>query len=127
MVQPKLTVDLSGPFFRGDPSRTYLANLQRMLKGIAEEGERTIQSAYPVGPTGDGRRGVRGRVSSLTGRPWLATAVVSQTHVYPWPSSGQAQYRGGKTEARHHMFRDTARSLRSSRAILSANLTAGIE
>lgn len=127
MVRPKLEVDLSGPFFRGDPSKTYLSNLQRMLVGIAEEGERTIQSVYPVGPTGQGRAGVRGRVKSLTGRPWLATAVVSQTHVYPWPNGGQAQYRGGKTEAKHHMFRDTARSLRRSRAILNANLTAGIE
>lgn len=127
MVRPKLEVDLSGPFFRGDPSKKYLENLQRMLEGIAEEGERTIKSVYPVGPTGDGKAGVVGRVKSLTGKRWLASAVVSQTHVYPWPNGGQKQYRGGKTEARHHMFRDTARSLRSSRAVLNANLTAGIE
>lgn len=126
MAAPKLTVDLSGPFFQRDPGKTLYANIGRMLEGLAEEGERLVQSRYPVF-SGDGKAGVRGRVRSLTGKKWAVTAVISQTHVYPWPSGGAKQYRGGKTEARHHMFRDTARALRRSRAVLSANLTKGLE
>lgn len=121
----KLTVDLSGPFFRRRPGDTLYRNIGRMLEGLAEEGERLVQSQYPI-YTGAGRAGVRGRVHSLSGKRWAVSAVVSQTHVYPWPGGGQKQYRGGKTEARHHMFRDTARALRRSRAVLSANLTEGM-
>ena len=126
MVAPKVTVNLSGPFFQRDPGKTLYANIGRMLEGLAEEGERLVKSRYPVF-TGAGQRGVVGRTRSLTGKRWAVSAVVSQTHVYPWTNGGSKQYRGGKTEARVHMFRDTARALRQSRAVLTANLTAGLE
>lgn len=116
----------SGPFFVRDPGKTLYANLRRMLEAIAQEGETAVQARYPV-YTGAGQAGVRGRAESLSGKRWATSAVISQTHVYPWPAAGARQYRGGKTEATHHMFRDVARGLRSSRAVLAANLTAGIE
>lgn len=123
MVAPQVTVELTGPFFTRDPSLTFRENIRQMLEGLAEAGQEAVQSVYPVGPTGDGRAGVRGRVESLSGKKWWANAVISQTHVYPWPNGGERQYRGGKTEAQHHMFRNVARSIRVQRA----NLTEGLE
>lgn len=123
-VQTKVTA--TGPFFRGDPSKTYLGNVRRMLEEIAEEGEGLVKAQYPV-LTWAGQSGVVGRVKSLSGRKWYQTAVISEQHVYPWPGGGAKQYRGGKTEARQHMFADATRSLRSSRAVRAANLAKGIE
>lgn len=122
----KTHVDLSGPFFRRDPALTMRGNVRRMMAAVAAEGEKAVKANYPV-LTGAGRRGVVGRVASLSGKPWLATAVISQTHVYRWPSGGPKQYRGGKTEARHHMWRNAYRDLNRSRAVLRANLTEGLE
>lgn len=119
-------VELSGPFFQRDPAETLRGNIRKMMAGIAEEGEKAVKANYPV-RTGAGRRGVVGRVASVTGKPWMASAVVSQTHVYRWPNGGAKQYRGGKSEARHHMFRSAYRDLNRSRAVLRANLTEGLE
>ena len=123
----KATIDVSGPFFQRNPELTMEGNIRRMMAGIALEGEKAVKSAYPTGPTGAGRRGVKGRVKSLSGKPWMATAVISQTHVYKWPGAGPKEYRGGKTEARYHMWRAAYRSLARSRAVIVANLTAGLE
>jgi hypothetical protein len=119
-------VDLSGPFFQRDPARTMWQNVRKMMAGVAEEGERVVRANYPV-LTGFGQAGVVGRVRSLSGRPWAATAVVSQTRAYPWHGGGPKQYRGGKSEARHHMFRAAYRDLQHARAVLGANLTQGLE
>lgn len=126
MVSPKVTVDLTGPFFQRDPGKTLYQNIGKMLEGVAAEGERAVRSVYPV-HSGAGRAGVVGRVHSLSGKRWVLHAVISQTHVYPWPGGGMKQYRGGKTEARHHMFRNTASALRRSRAVVTANFTAGMD
>lgn len=126
MRGPLLSIDLSGPLFAREPGQTIHHNIRRMLEGIAEEGEETVKAAYPV-VTGRGRAGVRGRVESLTGKQWALTAVISQTFVYPWPGGGPKQYRGGKTERRHGMFRRTAQALRASREVLGANLTEGLD
>lgn len=129
---PKITISLSGPLFQKDLRVTLRQNMRRMLQGMADEGEAAIVALYPVGSAGDphpglGRSGVVGRVASLSGKPWALTAVISEQHVYPWLNGGQKEYRGGKTEARVHMFRRTASALRHSRAVLMGNLTAGLE
>lgn len=122
----QFTIDLSGPFFQKDPTLTLRGNIRKMMAGVAQEGEAAVQATYPVF-TGQGQRGVEGRTNSLSGKAWMATAVISQTHVYPWKNGGAKQYRGGKSEARHHMFRSAYRQLNRSRAVLRANLTEGIE
>jgi hypothetical protein len=123
----RLTVDLSGPFFQRDPKKTVRQNIRRMLEGLASEGEQMVQAQFGGHiDTGEGVSGVRGRVSSLNGRPWALTAVISQTHVYDWPGSS-GQYRGGKLERKVGMFRKTASAMRSSRAVLGANLTKGLD
>lgn len=118
-------VEFSGPFFTKDIKKTFRQNARAMLDGMAREGEDAVKRESPV-RTGAFRAGVRGRVASLGGKPWMLTAVISQTHVYRWPKGGQKQYRGGKLEARRHMFRRTASALRRSRAAAMADLTRGL-
>lgn len=125
-MQPDLKVTMTGPFFERDPAATFLHNVGKMMEAVAEEGQEGIRPKYPV-YTGAGQAGVIGRVKALNGKPWLATAVISEQHVYPWPGGGPKRYRGGKAEASHHMFRDETRALNSSRAVRYANLTEGIE
>lgn len=120
-------ISLSGPFFQKDPAKTLEQNIQAMLEAVAREGEQDV-TAQAAGHqrTGAFYAGIEGRVRSIRGRHWLATAVVSQSHVYPWPGGGSRQYRGGKLEARYHMFRRTASRLRRSRAVNQAELTKGM-
>lgn len=127
MVRPVTTIDLSGPFFQGDPGKKLSDNIQTMLEAVAKEGERDVKAqASSHVYTGAFLGGIKGRVHSEGGRHWLRTAVVSQTHVYPWPNGGNRQYRGGKLEARYHMFRTTASRLRRSAAVNRAELTKGM-
>ena len=150
MTEPRLHVDLTGPFFEArDPGLTIRENLGRMLEGIAAEGEAAIRETFPVGGSDDphagaGRKGVIGRVQSLTGRRWALHAVISAQYTYPWPrtgrggshlrsgrrlvaNTGEAQYRGGKLERRLHMFGNAAKALNASKAVAGANLTKGLE
>lgn len=127
MVRTVTTIDLSGPFFQYDPRKRLGENIQTMLEAVAEEGEQDVK-AQAVGHqvTGTFYQGIRGRVVSRAGRHWRRTAVVSQTNVYPWPSGGEKQYRGGKLEARYHWFRKTKTRLNRSRAVNTAELTKGM-
>ena len=125
-VRPKVEIGLSGPFFERDPGKTVRGNIRQMLEGLAEEGEQAAKSLWPRGSTGRGRAGTRGRAESLAGKPWFLHAVVSATHIYPWPHGGPKQYRGGKVEAKVGMFRRTATAIRGSRQTLS-DLTLGLD
>lgn len=118
-------VELSGPFFTRDPGKTLRGNVERLLDELAAQGEQAVRELAPV-RTGAFRAGIRGRTVSLTGRKWSSHAVVSATHVYPWPGGGGKQYRGGKIEARRHLFRRTTTALRASGKIARADLTEGM-
>lgn len=120
MARVRLKVDTTGPLFQKDPTLTLGQNIQRMMEGLAEQGENLAKSAYPVF-TGAGREGIVGRVESLGGKRWAKTAVVSQQNVYPWPGGGSRQYRGGKVGA--PIFRRVTSSIR----VVKADLTAGLE
>lgn len=127
-------VDLSGPFFAPDADKRMGQNIRAMLQAVADEGDRAVTARSPR-HTGDLAAGIVGRVASERGRPWMLTAVISATHVYPWRNKGargfvgrsEAEYRGGKAEARYRMFRAVTYQLRASRAVLAANLTEGLE
>ena len=122
------SIDLSGPFFRYDPVKTFSANQIDMLEAFAAEGQEDVQTQVAAAGYGGGNfyEGVVGRVKALSGKQWRATAVISQTHVYPWAGGGQKQYRGGKLEARHGFFRKTKSRLGRSRAVNRAELTKGM-
>jgi len=133
-IDARAKVSMSGPFFAPDANLRLGQNIRRMLQGVAEEGERVASERAPR-LSGALSVGIEGRVSSVNGKPWLLTAVISATHVYPWKNKGargfvgraQAEYRGGKAEGRYRMFRATTYQLRRARAVLTADLTRGLE
>ena len=128
MVRAVTTIDLSGPFFQYDPRKRLGENIRTMLGAVAEEGEQDVQAQVAAAGYAGGNfyEGVVGRVRSVGGRLWLRTAVISQTHVYPWPGGGSKRYRGGKLEARRGFFRKTKTRLNRSRAINQAELAKGM-
>lgn len=125
---------LYGPFFAPDANQRLGMNIRKMLEAVANEGEAVIDTRAPR-KTGAFVEGTHARVKSIKGKPWMLSAVISATHVYPWKNKGargyrgreQAEYRGGKIEARYRMFRATTQQLKYARATIAANLTAGLE
>jgi hypothetical protein len=88
MVKIATTIDLDGPFFRHDPAKTFHQNVLVLLEAIAKEGEQDVvaklrqgqSQRYPIGSAVKPNRvsaHARGRVHSLRGKHWRATAVVS--------------------------------------------------
>lgn len=78
-------IELTGPFFTSDPTKSVGLNIRRMLQGLAAEGERVAKANI------DSRKmapGIVGRVGSIKGAPWWLTAVVSAQYIYPWKSRG---------------------------------------
>lgn len=134
----KSTIDMSGPFFTHDPAKTFRANARTMLAAVAEEGQKDVEAQLRVGqggryPLGGGIRPNRvsghvvGRVTSLSGRKWALTAVVSVNN------KGLSQKQGIKLmaaasylEGQTHAFRRTTGHLRRARAVNRAELFKGI-
>lgn len=137
-------VDFSGPFFQHQPGKTLRANIAQMMDALGHEMESDVQgqiaSAQGSMPdwTGFAFDHVLGRASSLSGKKWAATAVVSlSTRGLSGPeavallASGAGRHGGqhGRApgiETRFHPFSRTARSVRNSKALL-ADLAKGIE
>jgi hypothetical protein len=81
------TIDMSGPFFRKDPVKTFRQNVRELMDQIAVAGESDVKAQMA---TGQGSRAVMnmvdpnrvaahvvGRTKSLGGKRWAVTAVVS--------------------------------------------------
>jgi len=83
MARPTLTVELSGPFFERQPSRTFRQNVRAYMARVAEIAAAEVQARLAAG----GREGaatrphVVGRTRSLSGRQWACTARVSVSTV----------------------------------------------
>lgn len=128
----KVSVDVSGPLFQRDPSLTVKGNIRRMMQGIAEEGERAIRDAIGTlnlrRSTGWTKDHVRGRITSYAGRKWTLNAVVSaNTSGLDRTDAIRTLAAAASVESRYHPFRRVANQLKSSRAVLGANLTEGLE
>jgi hypothetical protein len=138
MANPRVDLKLEGPFFERDPKQTFRQNVRRMLEGLSAEGQQTIRELLAAGegtrlpiariPSDHVSEHVVGRVRSNSGRPWALTAVVSVNN------SGLSRAEGislmaaaSVVERRVHAFRSLSSGIRRSRAVLSANLTAGLE
>lgn len=71
-------IRFEGPFFKGDPARTFRQNVRLMMDRIAEEGESAVLDNMGGGPEALAVRPyVRGRTSSLSGRRWAVSGTVS--------------------------------------------------
>ena len=77
------TIDISGPFFSKDPTKTFAENVQKMLEAMAREGEEDAKAQVSglAGRmshyTGWTTRTITGRVKNKSGKHWRKTAVVS--------------------------------------------------
>ncbi len=130
-------VEFKGGFFRRDPGETMLRNVRKMMAGVAKEGEEIVRGRLRMGQSGrapiallGGRvaEHVHGRVDSLAGKPWLATAVISVNNAGYSAEQGKSLMAAASTvEGRTHAFRQTYLELRRARAVLAANLTEGLE
>ena len=127
-------VDFSGPFFQKDPRKTIRDNIRDMMGGLAKEAERDVQqqiagrSSSMRSYTGWTHDHVRGRTQSLVGKRWQVSAVVSMnTQGMGARDAIRTQAAAASIERRWHPFRRTASAIRRARAVMSANLTKGIE
>lgn len=138
IAKESLTAVLSGPFFTKDPRLTFRQNLRTMLEALASEGERSVKQILAGGESGrapiarlPGHRVseyVIGRVRALSGKRWAVTAVVSVNNSRFTPTEGiSLMAAGSRVESQTHAFRRVASAMRSSRAVLAANLTEGLE
>ena len=78
--QPKglISIELSGPFFAADPSKTYRANIRAYQDRVAAVGEAEVRARLLPGRSADAVRDrIRGRTSSMGGRRWTTYAVIS--------------------------------------------------
>lgn len=127
------TVELSGPFFTHDPGKTLRGNIQSLMAALADEMEGSvkgdIEAASGSMPLYSGwtHDHVVGRVASLNGKHWLATAVVSaNTARMGSRDATRTLAAASSIEARFHPFRNTVRAVRSSRVWLR-DLAKGLE
>ncbi len=132
----KYSVDLSGPFFHGNPGDKLGKRIRQMHEGLAQEGQRLVRQGlgvaqsrrYPIG-VGGGRvsEHVIGRVESLAGKEWRASAVISvNNHGLSAARGISVMAAASSLEGRIHPFRKTALALGRSRAVLTADLTKDI-
>ena len=121
MTQPKVEVELSGPFFTRDPRKTFRGNARVLLTAIAEEGEKATKARAPyyTGAGGDPdahiRDYIQGRMKSLTGKPWVLTSVVSSLfHRYNTYNGRHYGY-GQRLERKTRFFRRGIATIRKQR------------
>jgi hypothetical protein len=134
------TIDLSGPFFQHDPGKTFLQNVRRMMEAIAKEGEEDVRAQLQAGEGsrsplsafygGADRTSMHaiGRVQSITGRQWSTHAVISVNNSGLSSAQGISLMAASAiVERKTHAFRNTAKRIRSARAINAAELAKGLE
>lgn len=135
MARTKISshIDFSGPFFKHDPSATFLANVEHMMAAVAEEGERDVRQQLAAG---EGRRkplSVGGRLSTnvfgrvrgrVAWRRWAAISPYEPTHSATEAIAIYAAASG--VEQKVHAFRHTATAMRKARAVNAAELLKGI-
>lgn len=133
-----LRIELSGPFFERDVKKTFRENARSMLAAMVAEGVIPIRQELNAHRSSKqhphAADGLRAELHSISGKPWVISAAIHQYTVYPWGDAAktasstrmQAQYKGGKLEARIHIFRRVYLALRRSRKITQANLVKGL-
>ena len=128
-------VEVSGPFFTRDPRKTFYANLRDMLDKLAAEMETQVkaeisghEAAMPYW-TGYSRDHVVGYTTSKeTGKRWSTWAAVgSVTAGMDKKEAIRTKASAATIEARFHPYRNVKRNVYRMRALLTADLTKGLE
>lgn len=126
-------MDMTGPFFDHDPAKTFRRNVRDFMDEVAAIGEAEVKAQLRSGE--GSRRPIRGvtparvsghvvgRTSSLSGKRWAVTAVVS-----PRPTGSRKQAiavmaAAAEIEKREHVFRRATARLRKAKTNLLKGLT----
>lgn len=137
MARAVTTISFDGPFFTADPGKTFRQNVRALMDAIAAEGERDVVAqlrageprrlpvSHDVGRVADY---VRGRTTSLAGKRWAVTAVVSlNNHGLSQVQGTALMAAGSLLEARLGAFRKTKNRIGRGRKANMAELLRGIE
>lgn len=131
-------VEVSGPFFTRNPGKTLRANVRDLMDALAEQADRDIEQVVDahVKPMPGY---VRGRTSSLQGKRWGTWARVAPTTAgLGKPAAirmmailaGRHQGNHGTTvgiEKQWHPYRAARSNVYRARALLTADLTRGLD
>lgn len=127
-------VELTGNFFTRDPGKTLRGNVKDMLDGLAGEMEREVRGEV------ESQRGqmpewsgwtvdhIQGRTHSQQGKRWGTWAVVSaNTSGMSAADAIRTKAAAASIERRWHPFRRVKSAVYRSRALISADLTKGLD
>jgi hypothetical protein len=130
------TIDLSGPFFKADPQRTFRQNVRVMMDAVAAEGEADVKAQLRAGNAG--RLPIRrigdhvsehvvGRTSNLRSRRWAVSANVSVNNRGWGKAQGVSLMAAASSvESRVHAFRKTKNRIGRTRKTNMSELLKGI-
>ena len=146
MVQIVQKVELSGPFFTRDPGKTLRANIRDMLDALAAEMERTARAGiaphsdtgwthdHTIGYTTSAKTGKRWGLWAAVGLPTtgmdkkaaIRTKAAAAGRRKAVGSDGRDRGTAKGIEERFHPFRNTKSAVYRARAIITADLTEGL-
>ena len=134
-VRVTTKVELSGNFFTKDPAKTVRGNIRDMLAALAEEMEEQVQDQIEARAgqmprsVGWSRAHVKGYVTSpKTGKRWqLWAAVGSVTTGMDASTAIRTKAAAATIERRWHPYRKVKSGVFRARALISADLSKGLE
>lgn len=116
-----------GPFFTRDPKKTFRQNIRDFDEALAREGEAAVRQEIAPRSKRVAER-VRGRTSSLGGKRWQVSSVVSvDTSGLPRKEAIAIMAIASRIEGEIHVFRRVTSALRRQRNRLSEELLKGLE
>lgn len=131
-MRSSVNVDMTGPFFRADPEKTVMENIQKFMQGLADEGAKAARAGLS---TGSSRRAmirelgdrvadhVIGRTSALSGKRWMAAAVVQVSQEgFGAVESRSLMAAASSVERRTAAIRRVARSINANKADFTKGL-----
>lgn len=127
-------VELSGPFFRRDPGKTIRANVRDLMGELADSMDEDVSSGIAAAAgsmanyTGWSLGHTVGRAHSNSGKRWGTWARVSAyTDGMSRADAIRTKAAAASIERRWHPYRKAKSNVYRARALLTADLTKGLE
>jgi hypothetical protein len=125
-------INLSGPIFTHDGTKTFLQNVRVLMDAMATEGAKEAQTRVRATPRArpTGRRAdiITGRTHAHAGKRWAYSAVIG----IPMPPGGDAAQSirdhaaMAEIERKWHPIRGAVQTLQASAAVNRAELAKGL-